>query len=62
MVAMNPQTWDEDLAEIEPGGYLLYDSSKPMPPSKFRDDVHVIGVPLTDIARRLSPTRASASC
>ena len=23
MVAMNPQTWDEDVAEIEPGGYLL---------------------------------------
>ncbi|HVH77759.1 MAG TPA: 2-oxoacid:acceptor oxidoreductase family protein, partial [Stellaceae bacterium] len=27
MVAMNPQTWDEDTAEIEPGGYLLYDST-----------------------------------
>ena len=25
MVAMNPQTWDQDLAEIEPGGYLFYD-------------------------------------
>ena len=23
MVAMNPQTWDQDVAEIEPGGYLL---------------------------------------
>ena len=49
MVAMNPQTWDADVAEIEPGGYLLYDSTRPMPPSKFRDDVHVIGVPLTEI-------------
>ncbi|MEQ1807260.1 MAG: 2-oxoacid:acceptor oxidoreductase family protein, partial [Burkholderiaceae bacterium] len=29
MVAMNPQTWDQDVAEIEPGGYLMYDSSKP---------------------------------
>ncbi|MCA3753959.1 MAG: 2-oxoacid:acceptor oxidoreductase family protein, partial [Phenylobacterium sp.] len=36
MVAMNPQTWDKDVAEIEPGGYLFYDSTKPMPPSKFR--------------------------
>ena len=26
MVAMNPQTWDKDVASIEPGGYLLYDS------------------------------------
>ena len=47
MVAMNPETWDEDLAEIEPGGYLFYDSTKPLPPSKFRDDINVIGAPLT---------------
>src|SRR5215217_7762969 len=49
MVAMNPQTWDNDLKEIEPGGYVFYDSSKPMPKSKFRDDVNVIGMPLTEI-------------
>jgi 2-oxoglutarate ferredoxin oxidoreductase subunit alpha len=47
MVAMNPQTWDRDVAEIESGGYLFYDSTKPLPPSKFRDDVTVVGVPLT---------------
>src|SRR6187402_312495 len=47
MVAMNPQTWDRDLAEIEPGGYLFYDSTKPIPPSRFRSDVNVVGVPLT---------------
>jgi 2-oxoglutarate ferredoxin oxidoreductase subunit alpha len=52
MVAMNPQTWDKDLASIEPGGYLLYDSTKPLPPSKFRDDINVIGVPLTAICNR----------
>jgi 2-oxoglutarate ferredoxin oxidoreductase subunit alpha len=50
MVAMNPQTWDADVAEIESGGYLFYDSTRPMPPNRFRDDVHVIGVPLTEIA------------
>jgi 2-oxoglutarate ferredoxin oxidoreductase subunit alpha len=49
MVAMNPQTWDQDIASIEPGGYLLYDNTKPMPPSKFRDDITVVGVPLTAI-------------
>src|SRR5678816_3052042 len=49
MVAMNPQTWDRDLAEIEPGGYLFYDSTKPLPASKFRDDITVIGAPLTAI-------------
>ena len=49
MVAMNPQTWDADVAEIEPGGYLFYDSTRPLPPDKFRDDIHVIGMPLTEI-------------
>jgi 2-oxoglutarate ferredoxin oxidoreductase subunit alpha len=50
MVAMNPQTWDTDIAEIESGGYLFYDSTRPMPPNKFRDDVLTIGVPLTEIS------------
>ncbi|MGR8918429.1 MAG: 2-oxoacid:acceptor oxidoreductase subunit alpha [Gammaproteobacteria bacterium] len=49
MVAMNPQTWDQDVAEIESGGYLFYDSTKPMPASKFRDDINVIGMPLTQM-------------
>jgi 2-oxoglutarate ferredoxin oxidoreductase subunit alpha len=49
MVAMNPQTWDKDVKEIEAGGYLFYDNSKPMPRSKFRDDLNVIGMPLTEI-------------
>ena len=52
MVAMNPQTWDKDLAEIEPGGHLLYDSSKPVPATRFRSDINVIGVPLTEICNR----------
>ncbi|MFZ5684523.1 MAG: 2-oxoacid:acceptor oxidoreductase subunit alpha [Pseudomonadota bacterium] len=47
MVAMNPQTWDRDVAEIESGGFLFYDSTRPIPPSRFRDDITVIGVPLT---------------
>ncbi|HEY1503987.1 MAG TPA: 2-oxoacid:acceptor oxidoreductase subunit alpha [Stellaceae bacterium] len=52
MVAMNPQTWNADVAEIEPGGYLFYDSTKPMPPSRFRDDINVVGVPLTGICNK----------
>lgn len=49
MVAMNPQTWDADVAELESGGYLFYDSTRPLPKEKFRDDIHVIGMPLTEI-------------
>jgi 2-oxoglutarate ferredoxin oxidoreductase subunit alpha len=52
MVAMNPQTWDQDLKEIEPGGYLFYDSTKPLPASKLREDINVIGMPLTEICNR----------
>ena len=52
MVAMNPQTWAEDVAGIEPGGYLFYDNTKPMPASRFRPDINVIGMPLTEICNR----------
>ena len=52
MVAMNPQTFDKDVASIEPGGYLLYNSTKPLPAAKFRDDINVIGVPLTAICNK----------
>jgi 2-oxoglutarate ferredoxin oxidoreductase subunit alpha len=47
MVAMNPQTWRRDLAEIEPGGYVFYDSSKPLPHEGVREDINIVGVPLT---------------
>jgi len=49
MVAMNPQTWNQDLEEIEPGGYVFYDNTKPLPRSRFRDDINVLGLPLTEI-------------
>ena len=52
MVAMNPQTWDRDVANIEPGGYLFYDSTKPVPDWKVRSDIVVIGMPLTAICNR----------
>jgi 2-oxoglutarate/2-oxoacid ferredoxin oxidoreductase subunit alpha len=49
LVAMNPQTFAQDIAAIEPGGYLFYDSTRPMPASMLRDDLTVLGVPLTEI-------------
>ena len=52
MVAMNPQTFDKDVASIEAGGYLFYDSSRPIPASKLRDDIVVLAMPLTDICTR----------
>ena len=49
MVAMNPQTWAQDVAEVETGGYLFYDSTRPLPPTAFRDDINVIAMPVTAI-------------
>jgi 2-oxoglutarate ferredoxin oxidoreductase subunit alpha len=46
VVAMNSQTYDEDIAEVRSGGYLLYDSSWPLDPALGRDDVNFLGVPL----------------
>ena len=47
MVAMNPQTYQEDLAEVVPGGWLLYDET--MPRIWNRSDVTILGLPIADI-------------
>ena len=52
MIAMNPQTFDKDVASIETGGYLFYDSSRPVPASQLRGDIEIIGMPLTDLCNR----------
>lgn len=46
MVAMNAQTYAEDLAGVESGGYLIYDSTWPRSKLLDREDVTVIGIPL----------------
>lgn len=51
MVCVNPQSMAKDIREVEPGGYFVYDSTKPLDLRLFRDDIHIIGIPLTDICR-----------
>ena len=46
MVAMNAETFVEDVASVKPGGYLVYDNSKPLAKTLRRDDIHEIGIPL----------------
>jgi len=53
MVAMNAETWSADVAEIEQGGYLFYDSTKPLPHSRMREDITAIGMPLTGICQEM---------
>ena len=63
MVAMNPQTWDKDVAEIEPGGYLFYDfdpaAAAVEVPRRHHRPRHAAD---RDLQRSATPTRASASC
>jgi len=47
MIAMNAQTYAEDLAAVTPGGWLLYDSTWPRNRLLDRDDISVMGVPLS---------------
>lgn len=52
MVAINPQSMQEDIANLEPGGYFFYDNTKPLDIRFHRDDINYVGVPLTEICRR----------
>ena len=47
MVAMNPKTYEQDIAEVHPGGAVLHDSSWPLDEKLFRKDVMFFGVPLS---------------
>ncbi|MCB2217064.1 2-oxoacid:acceptor oxidoreductase subunit alpha [Desulfofustis glycolicus] len=47
VVAVNGQTMEEDYRMVEPGGYFLYDSTRPLPDSFRRDDLTIIDIPLT---------------
>ena len=49
MVAMNAETLVEDVASVSPGGYLLYDNSKPLAKTLQREDIHEIGIPLANM-------------
>ncbi|HEX6062829.1 MAG TPA: 2-oxoacid:acceptor oxidoreductase subunit alpha [Longimicrobiales bacterium] len=46
LVAMNSATYARDIAELQPGGYLIYDSSWPLGSALQRADVTFIGIPL----------------
>ncbi|MGK0169296.1 MAG: 2-oxoglutarate ferredoxin oxidoreductase subunit alpha [Gammaproteobacteria bacterium] len=49
MIAMNAQSFKEDVDSLDPGGYLIYDSTKPLDEKAYRTDIHWFGIPLTSI-------------
>ena len=55
MVAMNGQTMKEDYDMVQPGGYFLFDSTRPLAEEYQRDDITVIGVPLMELCNEEFP-------
>ena len=49
MVAMNAQTYASDMAEVAPGGWLIYDSTWPRSRQLDRSDITVLGIPLSKL-------------
>jgi 2-oxoglutarate ferredoxin oxidoreductase subunit alpha len=47
MVCVNPQSMERDVSSVKPGGYFLYDSTKPLHSQYIRDDINYIGIPMT---------------
>ncbi|MGH8127255.1 MAG: 2-oxoacid:acceptor oxidoreductase subunit alpha [Gammaproteobacteria bacterium] len=57
VVAMNPQSFKEDVASVCSGGYLLYDSTKPLNPSILRSDIHFLGLPFIEMVQQYTDQR-----
>lgn len=50
MVAINPQSMEQDIKDVSSGGYLLYDSTKKLYNHFIRPDVNYIGIPLMQMS------------
>ena len=48
-LSVNPQSMAQDIKEVRSGGYFIYDNTKPLDLRLVRDDVNIIGIPLTRI-------------
>lgn len=55
-ILLNPATWDEDLAALEPGSVVIWNTDSKM--AMEREDVISYPVPMTKIARTLNPKLA----
>ncbi len=51
MVAVNAQSYEKDVASVRPGGWFIYDNTKPLEKRLFRDDLHYIGIPMIELCR-----------
>lgn len=51
MVAINPQSLAKDIASVRPGGFLVYDNTKKLYDDYIREDIHYVGIPMTQLCR-----------
>lgn len=49
MVAMNAETYREDIESLRPGGFLVYDNSKPLARELERPDIIDVGIPIASL-------------
>jgi len=56
MLAMNFETYEEDLHSVSPGGTLIYDSTWPREKLLTRNDILILGVPLARMCNERFPT------
>ena len=49
MVALNAQTYQKDMDNVTPGGFLIYDSTWPRERQLSRTDITIFGVPLAKL-------------
>ena len=49
MVCVNPQSMVKDIQEVSPGGFFIYDNTKPLDLRLSRNDITFIGLPLMRI-------------
>ena len=51
-VSVNPQSMKQDVASVKPGGYFMYDNTKPLADEFVRDDITYLGIPLMATCNR----------
>ncbi len=50
MVSTNPQSIDQDMKSMIPGGYFMYDSTWPLAKEKRREDLQYLEIPLMELS------------
>src|SRR5690606_28438868 len=50
LVGVNPESMVRDIASVRPGGYFIYDSTKPLHDAMIREDIQMIGIPMMQLS------------